>query len=121
MCWKETNRKNIKELSKLIKKNTVVPFIGAGMSCPIYPTWKEYLEQLPEDKDNEAKEYIQKELSFVSQNYEEIAQYFSKRYGIEFLDKTKEAFSCEKIKKEKINEAALAIPVLFKGPIITTN
>lgn len=121
MYDEKQNQVNIKELSEYIQKNHIIPFIGAGMSCPIYPTWKKFLEQIPYSNDIEAVKYVQQAFQCDSQDYEAIAQYFYERYAVEFIDKTKRTFSGEKITIDKINRAAFAIPKLFTGPVITTN
>ena len=56
--WAPDNADVFEELKKSIKKGTVIPFIGAGMSSPVFPLWGEVLERLTgklssEDKRNE--------------------------------------------------------------------
>lgn len=121
MYDEEYNKQNMNELLEYIKKNQIIPFIGAGMSSPIYPTWKKYLEQIPPSKDEKAVQFVQQKFCYDMPDYEDIAQYLFDRYAVEFIDKTKETFSRKKITPDKINSAVFYIPKLFIGPVITTN
>lgn len=119
MLYQETNQQNIIELSELIRKNAVIPFIGAGMSCPIYPTWKAFLEQLPYSKKvmQECRWNPDSEL----QNYEDFFQYYADRFPAEYVAGTQNIFALRKLTFDKINKATLFLPILFDGPMVTTN
>jgi len=41
-----TNRDIFMALPQAIKRGNVVPFVGAGLSCPIYPAWTSALNEL---------------------------------------------------------------------------
>ena len=56
------NRENFKALEKAIRKNTVVPFTGAGISYPYYPLWDEALKQLQQQIAPDHADAVQKEL-----------------------------------------------------------
>lgn len=121
MYYQEDNEKYLAELLELIQKNAIIPFIGAGMSSPTFPTWKDYLKQIPDPGDIKAVRKIMDWLDEDICDYEAVVQYLYERYGLTFLDRTREAFDSRKIVPERINPAAYAIPILFEGPIITTN
>lgn len=121
MSWCRDTEANRQKLLEQIERNTVIPFIGAGMSCPVYPTWKEYLKMVYNPEDLTASQTVARMLADEPCNFEDILQYLQKRCGLLFFDRTREIFSYDKILQEKINPVLFAIPQLFRGPIITTN
>jgi tetratricopeptide (TPR) repeat protein len=56
------NKENFEALKEAIRKNTVVPFTGAGMSYPYYPLWDEALKKLQEQIAHDRTDATQKEL-----------------------------------------------------------
>ena len=56
------NKENFKALKEAIRKNTVVPFTGAGMSYPYYPLWDEALKELEKQIAPDRTDEVQKEL-----------------------------------------------------------
>lgn len=121
MSWLDDTKENQEKLLEQLKRNTVIPFIGAGMSCPIYPSWHDYLNMVVNPGDRRASDTVKKMLKQKPCNYEDILQYLQDRGGLLFFERTREIFSKQKIREEQINQAAFAIPQLFCGPIITTN
>lgn len=115
----EINEKNLKKLSDKVNRDEIIPFIGAGMSCPIYGIWKEYLQSILPPFDEDGHEILKKKLK--EGQYEDAAQWICEQYGIEFYNRTAEYFDEIKIKKELISQATQLLPYLFQGPIITTN
>lgn len=121
MSWRKDTEANRQKLLEQLERNTVIPFIGAGMSSPVYPTWKEYLKMVYDPEDLTASKTVKNMLEDEPCNFEDILQYLQKRCGLLFFDRTREIFSYDKISQERINPVLYAIPRLFCGPIITTN
>ena len=42
------NRDVYEWIKKQIKKNSVIPFVGAGLSCLFYPLWSDALREMAE-------------------------------------------------------------------------
>lgn len=73
VCVNE-NKKNFTDLLKQINKHNVVPFIGAGMSIPIYPPWKKFFSDII-DNYTIRPSVIEKIKQLLTQNnYKESAQ-----------------------------------------------
>ena len=53
--WAPDNEDVFVEILSNIKKGCIIPFVGAGMSVPIYPLWKNVLEELTEKIASEIK------------------------------------------------------------------
>ena len=106
-----------------LKKQIVVPFIGAGMSDPIYPTWPKLLEELSGHINNIK---IKDQIRFQIPNSPQIAadQIAKARSLSVVLDDLRML-----LKKKKITEyseiekmAIWILPELFpQTPVITTN
>ena len=43
-AFAQGNEKHLNDLIERITNNSVVPYVGAGMSAPIFPTWKRFFE-----------------------------------------------------------------------------
>ena len=56
--WAPDNEDVFKELLRSIEKGSVIPFVGAGMSVPIYPLWGDVLIQLTEKLVSEENKKI---------------------------------------------------------------
>lgn len=119
----EIDRCNEKYLSELTDRlslgDSVVPFVGAGMSCPVYGTWETYLRSIVPKYDKVSHEVLSRQLA--EGDYEGAAQKIRDNYGIEFYNQTEEYFGVDKIKYESISHAARLLPHLFCGTVITTN
>ena len=64
-----TNKNNYEQLIRLLRRNVVIPFVGAGFSANMkYPTWRMFLEKQSEQN------YIPKIKGLLEENkYEEAA------------------------------------------------
>lgn len=114
------NEKFLQELeTRIATGNSVIPFIGAGMSCPIYGTWSAYLESIPSDTDDEIRDLLQQQLK--KGLYDEAAQIIHDSYGMGFYNRTADYFRVSKIKAESISPATKLLPHLFQCPMLTTN
>lgn len=121
------NKDNIDQVIKLINNNNIIPFIGAGMSCPIFPSWTNVLKSLSRELPRFKSTIIKTKIS--SGEYEEAAEMVLKELGEKPLKhKMETIFSNEKIndyfkdRSHKISDFAISyIPEIFHGPIVTTN
>lgn len=117
-----SNKQNLDNLVHLIQSNSVIPFVGAGISAPIFPTWTNYLNTVPLSGDKDAQNILQRIMKSKDSNrFLKAAQFLNDRYGVRFDTKTQEIFSSAKIESKIIREAAYNLPLLFDGPVITTN
>ena len=116
----DNNQVVYKELLEMMKKQNVIPVIGAGLSCWAYPLWRTLLRK-------QAEIYgIQEEVDkLLSENkYEEAASALEQEVTRnKFLNNLKKTFSEEKLEenKSKMPEYLRKILALFRGPIVTTN
>ena len=115
-----SNKKYIDNLIKECKKENIIPFIGAGMSVPIYELWGDFLIDVSKKSfDSEFPKKIWKRIEAgedecaASDVLEELGE------G-EFYSALTDAFSKEKIKTVK-NMAVNLLPDIFHGFVITTN
>ncbi len=97
-----------------------IPFIGAGMSKPIYPLWKEILRKIADEAGkghrNEVDKYIE------NGQYEEAATYIQRIRGISrFYDDLSNEYSPNKLIISQYSEALRLVTLLWSGAIITTN
>lgn len=116
----KNNEQYLKEMADIIAKgNSVIPFIGAGMSCPIYGTWGEYLDAIIPVADEAGHRILKQQLE--EGHYDDAAQKIQNDYGIGFFNRTAEYFSETKIKMSLVSNAARLLPQLFQGPMLTTN
>ena len=114
------NEQYLKELAdRIATGNSVIPFIGAGMSCPIYGTWGEYLDAIIPVADEAGHRILKQQLE--EGHYDDAAQNIQNEYGNGFFNYTAEYFSVEKIKMDLVSNAARLLPQLFQGPMLTTN
>lgn len=118
------NQRNIDELINKIKTNTVVPYVGAGMSVlfdNIYPSWTKFLY----DAFGEFADVKEKD-KFEKLNHEEKADFLYKEIGKRtFSTYLKEIFGPAHLEKDAScfsNKPAFLLPVIFnKGLLMTTN
>ena len=121
-CY-EKNENRLESLIVLYKNARIVPFIGAGMSAPIYPLWKQAILNILNGSIKE-KEVVE---NFLKDNcYEDACEYVKNVVGENgFIDRVREEFSTNKILKsseetrKKVNSRHL--PNVFKGAVFTTN
>ena len=125
--WAPDNTDVFEELKKSIKKGTVIPFIGAGMSSPVFPLWGEVLERLTgklssEDKRNEINSILNDPAE--TDAYTKVADRL-----IELRSETNvcrdmlKIFNEDLIDDGKLREMAVCLlPFLFHDrPAVTTN
>ena len=116
----DNNRVVYKKLLEMMKKQNVIPVIGAGLSCWAYPLWRTLLRK-------QAEIYgIQEEVDkLLSENkYEEAASALEQEVTENgFLNILEEIFSEEKLEenKSKMPEYLRKLLALFHGPVVTTN
>ncbi len=119
----EINKNNEKNLSELMGRlslnDSVVPYIGAGMSSPVFGTWSIYLKSIVPKYDKEGHEVLSGKLD--EGDYEGAAQWIRDTYGIEFYNQTAEYFCNAKIKYESVSQAVKLLPQLFRRAVLTTN
>lgn len=66
------------EINELYVKDTLIPFVGAGMSIPAYPTWANALKNILDGKEDDNKKL---EELLEKMQYEEAAQYVYDKIG----------------------------------------
>lgn len=118
------NQRNINSLIEKIQVNSVVSYIGAGMSMlfdSAYPTWSGFLTSTFEQYFTSSDK-----VHYESLNYEEKAEFLYSEIGrITFADHLKDIFDvkyldCAAI--DFIDKSAYFLPVIFEnGLLITTN
>lgn len=118
------NRKIFDEIYSLVKNKAIVPFVGAGMSSPIYPLWGKALLAIAEKLFN--PDSVAKCRKYISNGeYENAAQLLEDIRTPEYLGPDySELFSPSKIhdQQSQIHQMAIwLIPQLFSGLAVTTN
>ena len=101
----------------------ISPFIGAGMSVPIYPLWKDALKTITEDY-HISVENKKKIREHVAKNQYELAASVIKASlnGIRYNDALRHIFKSDKISENQLKTMAVSmLPQLFHGTIFTTN
>ena len=104
------------KLAELWKRETVVPFVGAGMSCTSgYPMWGDFL-QYQRRQTNISKEDL--EAILRRGEYEEAAENIATQMkGPAFSEAVESTFCADRA----IQGPVLLLPQLFKKHVITTN
>jgi SIR2-like domain len=104
---------------RLTNNANVIPFIGAGLSCPFgYPDWAEFLREGAErvDKKNEVEDHIR------IGDYEAAMSVIHRELtGINYFDFLRDTFGGRKAGAATWNAAARFLPAMPKTPIVTTN
>jgi len=98
----------------------IIPFVGAGLSIPLgFPGWTEYLYGLCDLREGVSLRKVITEL-IANGQYEEAAEHLYNELGERrFNDDLKLTFSKE-IKTKNIG-AIQYLPLIAKGPVVTTN
>ena len=116
----DNNRVVYKKLLEMMKKQNVIPVIGAGLSCWAYPLWRTLLR-----KQAEIYGILEEVDKLLSENkYEEAASALEQEVTENgFLNNLEEIFSEEKLEenKSKMPEYLRKLLALFHGPVVTTN
>lgn len=123
MTYSDGNKSSFESLCTNF--DTVVPFVGAGLSAFVYPCWCDFLREasqsLETDEKGEFSRLVEK------RDYEQAASILENRLGGErFRSDIKAAFGSEKLYAPELvpvihKQAAFLLPELFKGLVLTTN
>jgi len=101
----------------------ISPFIGAGMSSPIYPLWNQALTEMTTKQHLSLND--QKEIAkyLATYQYESAASILKNAIsGIRYKDALNRVFGPNLIKAETLkNMPIMMLPQLFNGTIFTTN
>lgn len=110
------NKDRFNQLKQIYLRNSILPFIGAGMSCDSgYPIWSDFLYYVQENA-NISKKTIEDKLS--NGEFEEAAQLLYDDMGAPaFNELLSNTFGVEKDILGPINY----LPYMFKSAVITTN
>lgn len=110
------NSERFDQLVFLLRKDKVVPFVGAGLSMACgKPGWTEFLMQLAEAA-RVKKAATAKRLS--KGEFEEVAENLLRRLGADWFDERVEAKFCS----DHVPAGAVSLlPAIFKSFVITTN
>lgn len=114
--WFERSEQHFEQLMECFLNNSVVPFIGAGLSVDGgFPSWKKHLQQQGRTSGIDA-EHINDLLD--NGQYEEVIEEIeAKGYRDAFIQEIKDVFS----KTGRITDTTLRITELFTDTVITTN
>lgn len=121
-CWNR-NEDRWKKLKGLYENSKIIPFIGAGMSTPVYPMWSDAIRNI---LNGDKKEVDELNELFDQNKYEDACEYVKEKINNNgFIERVRSEFSENKINKSseiergKVNSNCL--PDIFNGPIFTTN
>jgi hypothetical protein len=121
--YSKDNKQVYSVLRNLIRKGEIFPFVGAGMSAPIYPTWKKYLINVAESFDTE--DIIDKYRSKIEEenaDYENIASEMLEEKGKAGFNATiQDTFGKHSDSINLKTQAIWLLPLLFNKVIFTTN
>lgn len=110
-------RRNQYHLDNLSKARTIVPFIGAGMSSDIYPTWSDFLKQFTLLQSEQDKLYQLLDKG----KFEEAASYIFSISKKLFIDTVKDVFSPSYLKGKNFSTSLKFLPQIADDMVITTN
>ena len=126
MAYGPDNEAVFAELVKLVKAgiNNLLPFVGAGLSTPIYPLWGAALRKIGENfRSQENRDQLEAYLK--EWDYLGAAEFLEqKRKPTNLARDFEKLFSPEKLSTriQEIREMPVwLLPMLFKGNAITTN
>lgn len=114
------NRARWDDLKSYYKNHAVIPFVGAGMSAPIFPIWKKALQGILAGYDDKQKTL--NELLEMNK-YEEAAEFVITILGkARFFNTVRETFHTSLLKNKEDQIASGLLPEVFpNGPVFTTN
>ena len=120
------NKENFYDLVHSVKHSTVVPFVGAGLSCPYYPGWNQALESLKKlvSQDNyDTVDMAMKNATTEIERCEILEQYIGKRRLCRGLCELFDLSHFTECPDPKLDEKAVSLlPQLFpEAPLLTTN
>jgi NAD-dependent SIR2 family protein deacetylase len=121
------HKDNCDILDSIVKNiNSIVPFVGAGLSAFAYPDWREFLKDVFEKLNRPGeRDYFNKMLR--EYRYEEAASFLENERGrADFNEDIRKIFAIDKLdeistKSRLHKEALYLLPLLFKGLVLTTN
>jgi hypothetical protein len=105
--------------------DSVLPFVGAGLSAFAYPCWSSFLKESAQALDDGEKSGF--EGAMAKHDYESAASVLEKNKGTEdFRRDVEKAFCAKKLYTPEFvpkikAQAAFILPELFKGLVLTTN
>lgn len=114
--WFERNEQRLDQLVSCLIDNSVVPFIGAGVSVSGgFPTWKDHLRQQGKTAGIDAAVI---EAHLAKGEFEAVIETIETTRGLDvFAQEIRDAFS----KTGKLEAMTLLISELFSDTLITTN
>lgn len=127
----EDNKQYLNEVLEGVKRNTIVPFIGAGFSAGAYPLWRNFLLKLASGVSPNFKRKVSELLNppvaeekEVLPNFEKAASLLCKRQKKhKFRKELKDTFGESTLDRafEEISFERRGIPSVFTGLVLTTN
>lgn len=117
MSCVESNQDNFDFLIRLMRRNVVIPFIGAGFSANFgYPTWGDFL-------DKQASNHSLTEIDSKknTHDYEKKATILSKHLGGYMEYALMQSFGDHVYKEHSYSEELEWLPKIFRNLILTTN
>lgn len=122
ITFSNKNRKVFELLCKDLKRGGVVPYIGAGMSAFIYPTWSSALKMMADDVDDDKTKEAIKSKAKVKPI--DAAEDLVKTVGDgNLIDSLVEIFGKKEYNEDLLRHGAISmLPRLFgNSSVITTN
>ena len=116
---KSSNRERWSQLVATYKNNRVIPFLGAGMSCPIYKEWGAALQSLLQG-NKEERDILN---AFLEENkYEDAAEFVKSKTQNLFIDRVQFEFGENRIGTRFGETTASFVAKAFpNAPVFTTN
>ena len=117
MSCAESNQENFNLLVRLMRRNVVIPFIGAGFSANFgYPTWRDFLNK------QASNHYLTEiELTKNLHDYEKKATLLSKHLGGYMEVALMQSFGDHVYKEHSYDKELDWLPKIFRNLILTTN
>lgn len=114
------NSVRLSELASAYTKNKVAPFIGGGMSIPLYPSWGELLTRLLNMSCNDPK--IISEFNYYKlTDYEKAAEFVYNISEAFIMKNINDIFDINLLSNKEIPSKLLYLAATFDGSILTTN
>jgi hypothetical protein len=111
------NKENFEKLSMMT--NNIIPFVGAGLSKPYFPLWKEFLCGFAEKHGEGYRKKVNEHLD--KNEYELAAAYLMEEFGTQVFDDQVISKYAWHDDKDKVSETCGLLPYIFHGPVVTTN
>jgi predicted ATPase len=115
------NEAHLRDLVTQVQTNHgVVPFVGAGLSMPLFPGWTKFLQELGESAGSATLTAVNQQLG--SGRYEEAAELVQTKLGSRrFQEHLEDTFGDHRLPEQPISGAVTSIPRIASGVVITTN